>query len=126
MITKDRWQFWGRVHEAVGASGLSKCEIARRGGFHRQNLNTRNGMMTVDTLRRFCEVTNTSADWLLGLEETIKKCGECKWLCGEKSTVGIECLHPDRPFVLNSSSVAHLKPPSARACKRFEKKEVDE
>ena len=68
MITKDRWQFWGRVHEAVGDSGMSKCEIARRAGFHRQNLSTRNGMMTVDTLRRFCEVTHTSADWLLGLE----------------------------------------------------------
>ena len=68
-MANDRLAFWGRVHIAVGHSGLSKSEIARRGGFHRQNLNTRNGLMTLDTLKSFCQVTKTSADWLLGLEK---------------------------------------------------------
>lgn len=55
--------------------------------------------------------------------ESKKKCGDCKWLCGNKSTVGIACLHPDRPFQPNSSSVAHYKYKSSRACKRFERRE---
>ena len=57
------------------------------------------------------------------LEREGKKCGDCKWLCGDKSTVGIACLHPDRPFQPNSSSVAHYKYKTSKACKRFEKEE---
>lgn len=66
-MMENKFSFWGRVQEAIGRSGLSASEIARRGGFHRQNLRTRNGIMTIDTLCKFCEVTHTSADWLLGL-----------------------------------------------------------
>jgi len=57
------------------------------------------------------------------LEREGKKCGDCKWLCGDKSSVGIACLHPDRPFQPNSSSVAHYKYKTSKACKRFEKEE---
>ena len=57
------------------------------------------------------------------LEREGKKCGDCKWLCGDKSTVGIACLHPDRPFQPNSSRVAHYKYKTSKACKRFERRE---
>lgn len=53
----------------------------------------------------------------------MNKCGDCKWLCGNKSTVGIACLHPDRPFYLLACDTAKFKYKSTRACKRFEKKE---
>lgn len=56
----------------------------------------------------------------------MNKCGDCKWLCGNKSTVGIACLHPDRPFYLLASDVAKFKYKSTRACKRFERKEEED
>ena len=60
------------------------------------------------------------------LEREGKKCGECKWLCGNESTVGIACLHPDRPFYLLACDTAKFKYKSTRACKRFERKEEDD
>ena len=56
----------------------------------------------------------------------MNKCGDCKWLCGNKSTVGIACLHPDRPFYLLASDVAKFKYKSTKACKRFERKEEED
>lgn len=56
----------------------------------------------------------------------MNKCGDCKWLCGKQSTIGIECLHPDRPFLPNCSNVAHYKYKSSNACKRFEQKDIPE
>ena len=53
----------------------------------------------------------------------MNKCGECKYLCGKKTTVGIACLHPDRPWRACESNVAKYKYTSTRACKRFERKE---
>ena len=54
------------------------------------------------------------------------KCRDCKWLTGRKTSVGIACEHPDRPFTVAASITAHLKYPSSPACKRFERREKDE
>lgn len=54
------------------------------------------------------------------------KCGDCKWLCGNESTVGIACLHPDRPFYSLACDTAKFKYKSTRACKRFERKEKED
>ena len=66
--------FWDRVNKAVKDSGLSKSEIARRGGFERRALNgeSENRMLSVGTLARFCVVTDVSADWILGIKRTNK------------------------------------------------------
>lgn len=24
------------------------------------------------------------------------KCGDCKWLCGRKSSIGVECMNPEK------------------------------
>lgn len=54
----------------------------------------------------------------------MNKCGECKYLCGEKTVVGIACIHPDRPFIYTPSMVAHYKYKSTKACKRFKQKKI--
>ena len=61
--------FWERIEEAVSRSGLSKKQIAERGGFNRKDLSpaTTNCMLSARNLAKFCAVTKTSADWLLGL-----------------------------------------------------------
>jgi hypothetical protein len=66
--------FWDRVNKAVKDSGLSKSEIARRGGFERRALNgeSENRMLSAGTLARFCVVTDVSADWILGIKRTKK------------------------------------------------------
>lgn len=71
-IAKEK-KFWYRIEDAVRASGLSKSEIARRGGFHRQDLTVRNGThyLSIKTLAAFCRVTGVSADWILGLKEEL-------------------------------------------------------
>ena len=63
---------WDRIDKAIERSGLSKSEIARRGGFERRTLNGRAGniMPSLGTLARFCAVTHTSADYILGLKDS--------------------------------------------------------
>ena len=56
-------------------------------------------------------------------DKKINKCRDCKWLCGEKTSVGIACKHPDRPFYKWTSDIANMKAPSQLACKRFESKD---
>ena len=66
---KYLYGFWERVEQACKKSGLSKSEIARRGGFDRRLISSpTTGMMHAMTLARFCAVTGASADWLLGLK----------------------------------------------------------
>ena len=48
---------------------------------------------------------------------TYKKCRDCKYLKGKKSSVGIECINPNKVW---RTSVAMLKAPSTKACKAFE------
>ena len=48
-------------------------------------------------------------------------CGDCKWLCGERKSIGIKCVHPDRPFVISRYTAAY-KYNHTRACTRMEKK----
>lgn len=69
-MTNEERKFWYRMEDAVIASGMSKSEIARQGGFHRQTI-TYTGNANLPTCRvlmAFCKVTGTSADWLLGLD----------------------------------------------------------
>lgn len=62
------------------------------------------------------------------------RCRECKWLIGERTSVGIECMQPDnqkkwlqkeelRKSKFYPKVVARYKHPSGKACKRFEQKE---
>lgn len=50
------------------------------------------------------------------------KCKDCKYLCGKKTNIGIECLHPTRKF---RTQLAHYKPPANKACLKFERKDND-
>lgn len=56
-----------RRDEACYRSGLTKAEIAKKCGFNRKTLYSRN--MNSLYLAKFCAVTHVSADWLLGLKE---------------------------------------------------------
>ena len=62
--------FWDRVDSVCYKSGLSKTEIARRIGCDRKTLMRMNSaMMNSGYLAKFCAITGTSADYLLGLRE---------------------------------------------------------
>ena len=71
MKTKGKYieGFEERLDEACIKSGMKKAEIARRGGFNRKILSRYNNtMMNSGDLARFCSVTHTDANWLLGVE----------------------------------------------------------
>ena len=59
-----------RLNEACYNTGLSKCEIARRCGFNRKQLmrGAHHMMMGGGDIARFCSVTKTDANWLLGIK----------------------------------------------------------
>ena len=60
--------FHERLDEACRRTGLSKAEIARRAGFDRKSLHPKeHTMMTSAYITKFCAVTNTDANWLLGI-----------------------------------------------------------
>ena len=60
--------FWDRVEAACLKTGLSKAEITRRMGRHHHSIYRRDGSgMDSLTLGRFCAVTQTDANWLLGI-----------------------------------------------------------
>ena len=63
------------------------------------------------------------------------RCKDCKWLIGERKKVGIECMQPDnqekwayKTLLLEKAGafypkvVARYKPPTSKACKRYEPK----
>lgn len=62
--------FAERVDEACHRTGRSKREIAEQCGFDRKVLCKpyHNSMMHSGYLARFCAVTGTDANWLLGLK----------------------------------------------------------
>ena len=60
--------FWDRMDEAVIRSGMTKKEITARMGVHRHFLNSDSRGINSGYLAKFCGVTGTSADWLLGLK----------------------------------------------------------
>ena len=49
-----------------------------------------------------------------------QRCRDCKYLTGDKHTIGIECMHPTREF---RTRTAHFKYPSAKACKLYERED---
>lgn len=57
-----------RLDDACLATGLSKSEIARRCGFSRKQLiRTNHHNMNSFDVAKFCAVTKTDANWLLGV-----------------------------------------------------------
>lgn len=62
--------FWDRLEDAIGESGMTKSEIARRVGCDRKTLYENfetHRMLHSGYLARICAVTKVSAAWLLGL-----------------------------------------------------------
>lgn len=60
--------FQERIDKAVLDSGMSKTEIARRGGFERKVFYPKeHQMMSPAYIAKFCAVTGTDANWLLGV-----------------------------------------------------------
>lgn len=66
--------FYERLEEACSQYGETKVEIARRCGFDRKILMgvCRNRMMNSGNLARFCALTGTDANWLLGVTNARK------------------------------------------------------
>ena len=62
--------FWDRMEEAVGRSGLTKTEITKRMHVERKVLwrGPDDRDMNCLYVARFCAVTGTDANWLLGLK----------------------------------------------------------
>lgn len=62
--------FWDRIEEAVIRSGLTKAEITRRMRVERKVLyrGIDDRDMNCLYVARFCVVTGTNANWLLGLK----------------------------------------------------------
>ena len=61
-----------RVNQAINDSGMTRRELAERCGLARTyfyNIEATGAHMTAYTLARFCAVTGSSADYLLGLKE---------------------------------------------------------
>lgn len=70
-MTNEERKIWYRIEDVVIASGMTKVEIAKQGGFHRQSITyspRQNVLPSTRVLMAFCKVTGTSADWLLGLD----------------------------------------------------------
>lgn len=61
--------FWDRVEDTCIKSGLTKAEITKRMGVDRKVLYRGNDDRDMNCLyvARFCAVTKTDANWLLGL-----------------------------------------------------------
>jgi hypothetical protein len=61
--------FWDRLDESIIRTGLSKAAIARRMGVDRKTL-YRSSAENMGALyvAKFCAVTKTDANWLLGLK----------------------------------------------------------
>lgn len=68
-----------RIDQAAKQSGMTKKEIAKRAGIHKDLLASTHSGMNASTLAKFCAVTGADANWLLGLssdrytEEAVKK-----------------------------------------------------
>jgi len=61
--------FYERLNEACRRYGKTKVEIAKECGFDRKNLSApyNNRMLSSGNLARFCALTGTDANWLLGV-----------------------------------------------------------
>lgn len=61
------------------------------------------------------------------LNPDVHYCRECKWLCGDVSSIGIRCMNVKRKRAVHVHSCADYKTPSTKACKSgFESKEDSE
>lgn len=58
-------------------------------------------------------------------------CGTCKWRCGRKTSVGIECMQPDNQKKWQAKDIPHREccaryKQAGATCKRYERKEQEE
>lgn len=51
---------------------------------------------------------------------TYDRCMDCKWLSGERSSIGIRCMNPAKTWEHDYTA---FKRPSAKACRKIERKE---
>ena len=58
--------FWDRANKVM--EGKNKAELARRIGCNRKTLYGSYGTMSPVYLARFCVLTGTDANWLLGIK----------------------------------------------------------
>lgn len=60
-------------------------------------------------------------------DNSIYHCRDCKYLCGEEVSVGIECMNPEKQAKWSEGAVSRYRKPSDRACKAgFEKKDEEQ
>lgn len=65
------------------------------------------------------EAINMAEEALKG--NKMNKCEQCKWLAGKISSVGIECVNPNKMFRnTGSNEVSHYKNLTTKACTKFE------
>lgn len=65
--------FWDRVNVVCARSGMSKQEITRRMGVDRKLLyGTDRANISALNLAKFCAITGTDANWMLGLTRGAK------------------------------------------------------
>lgn len=69
---------------------------------------------------RYCEALDFAIE-IVSREYLYQKCRDCKWLNGDKKTVGIECTNPEKEW---RHDVSRYHYPTCRACKKFEEKET--
>lgn len=67
--------FYERLDEACHRYGKSKAAIAKQCGFDRKNLiaGHDNRMMCSGYVAKFCALTGTDANWLLGVNRSFKE-----------------------------------------------------
>lgn len=63
---------WERVEQVCFETGMTKPQLCKQMGFDRKSLYDSSGF-SVLKLARFCAVTGTDANWLLGLSRERKK-----------------------------------------------------
>lgn len=60
-------------------------------------------------------------------DKLIMRCRDCIFLCGQKTTIGIECMEPALQWKWHGKyyryhDTARYKRPSHKACRRFQPK----
>ena len=73
--------------------------------------------MTVEELRAEADKLGYYITKKRGTTTTYNKCGECKYLTGERSSIGIVCENPDKYWRTKTAMYKYRHTP---ACKLFE------
>lgn len=60
--------FWDRVDETLEENNIKKSQVAKLIGCNRKTIYSREGTMNPLYIAKFCAVTGTDANWLLGIK----------------------------------------------------------